>query len=533
MGGKNKPKGGTGGNHNSSDGGKVFLLDIRNDSQPQPKYHHHHNNNSNSNNSNNNFDNSFHSKLQILSETAVHRKIIDLFKSRDDFQQVDLNIRTSRSLSSTTRIDLSNALMHMRSKGKHLRRLSADIDYMDPSVHEFVLLNCLWFDEVRITSNPEEQTYLSSGLAMSLRHALTMNVKCTRVLDLTCGLSDEISELLGEAMIGAHQLEVLKVHLLAGNPHIVATMLEGLRGKPKLKELHLTDVTATISESLASLLRDSNCRLQELDLSHSWDAAQPFHTAVLCEALADVQNKSVTKLILDGIDFYHSDSSTTTTTTTKVLPLAFPNMETLSIASSQMPNLDFLELPIHQLPHKLKSCYFPCTNLDLEQGRNLVERLPSVTDIPDFASDVIVQHLLDWRKVLGRQQAPKAAAVWPFILERTNIKLHDHPHRRANMLYTLLQDFYGLRKNGQLIFPGDDKQCNHRDEAAAAAPVVVATKTKRTQISGSSSSSNNSNNNQSNKEKVKVVAEEAVAETADFSMFDTFDSTTTTTSGDY
>jgi hypothetical protein len=524
--GKNKNKGNNNNNNNSNqncqgDGGKVFLLDIRNDPASNQHHHHHHHSTSNHSHGHHPNPNSFHSKLQILSETAVHRKIIDLFKKRDDFAQVDLNIRTSRSLSSTTRIDLSNALMHMRGKGKKLRRLSADIDYMDPSVHEFVLLNCLWFDEVRITSNPEEQTYLSSGLAMSLRHALTMNAKCTRVLELTCGLSEETSELLGEAMSGAHQLEVFKLHLLAGQTRNVASMMDGLRGKNKLKELHLTDVSADVSESLAGLLKDSSCRLQELDLSCNWETSERFDTAKFCEALADVKNKSVTKLILDGIIFSSNNNNdhmnaSVSGCSTKVLPLAFPNMEVLSIAAPEMPCLDFLDLPDHQLPHKLKSCYFPCMELDLEQGRNLVERLPSITDIPDFASDVIVQHLLDWRKILGRKAAPEAAAVWPFILERTNAKLRNHPHRCANMLYTLLQDFNGLRKNGQLIYPGDIQY-----EKAEAA---VATRTKN-------NNNNNSNQKKPKKQKepkpAKVEVEEEAAQ-VDFSIFNNFD-----TSGDY
>lgn len=437
-----------------------------------------------------------------VSETAVHRKIIELFKSRDDFRHIDLHIQTSRGLSGTTRVDLSNALAHMRNKcHKTLRKVTADMDYMDPSVHEFVLLQCLSFRHICLTSNPEfEQTNLSVGLAMSLQHAMTLNMNGhgTNILELTCAISEPVSELLAEAMRQSRELKTFRLHLLGeqNSSQWIGGVLAGLTGKLTLEILHLQDVNALVSTELATLLGDTKCRVRELSLTYNWALQPKYNTQQLCHALTcmtDNNNKSsesVKTLLLDGIQFdpaisdadevppslltspsssflssstissssspkppLSKPSSSLSTSTTRVLPLAFPNMETLSLAAPQMPRLAFLELPQHQLPHHLKHCYFPCSVLDIEQGRNLVEVLPNVVDIPDFASDPYVEHLLDWRKILGGKDAPTAAALWPPILERTNTLLEDHPRRQANMLYTLLQDYYRLQKNGQLVFP--------------------------------------------------------------------------------
>jgi len=434
---------------------KVFRLSISHDAHHLPA-------------SNNNSTSSEGSSTS--SEMWIHRKIIDLFKHRDDFEQIDLNVRTSRGLSGRTRVDVSNALMHMKSKGKKLRRLTADIDYMDPSVHEFVLLACLWFEEICITSNPEfEQTSLSVGLAMAVRHALTCNQQCIRVLELTCGVTEETCDVLADAMANANQLEVFQWHLLAGRSAHLRGVLEGLQGKTNLTQLRLTNVDADAAGSLASVLGDSRCRITELELRYDWERSPHYNTARLSHALSDISNESVARLILDGIPFFssavqedgaHSSTSSaslsSSSSTTRILALAFPCMETLSLATPEMPSFaDFLDLPAHQLPQKLKSCYFPCTVSDVEQARNLVERLPTLVNIPDFESDSIVQHYLDWRLVMKSQQAPTCANVWPLVFERTNQTLRDHPDRRANMLYTLLQDFNGLKKNGQLqvVFP--------------------------------------------------------------------------------
>lgn len=434
-------------------------------------------------------------------EKAVHRKIIELFKSRDDFKYIDLRIQTSQGLSGTTRVDVSNALAHMRNKCKKtLRKLTADMDYMDPSVHEFVLLQCLSFRHVCLTSNPEfEETNLSVGLAMSLQHALCLNAHGhgTHTLELTCAISQPVSELLAEAMRQARELNTLRLHLLGDQQHSsrwIGGILAGLTGKGHLEVLHLRDVNACISEELANLLGDNKCRVKELSLSYDWAMKPKYSTQQLCQALMDMveddkkkkSGGSIKTLLLDGIQFdppnteieegtqstdpsssflssstISSSSSlkaqyakpSSSTASTRVLPLAFPNMETLSLAAPQMPRLAFLELPQDQLPKQLKHCYFPCSVLDMEQGRNLVEAVSSIVDVPEFASDPYVRHLLDWRKILEGDDPPTAAALWPGVLERANTLLKDHPHRQANMLYTLLQDYYGLLRNGQLVYP--------------------------------------------------------------------------------
>ena len=92
-------------------------------------------------------------------------------------------------MTGTTRVDLSNALAHMRNTcHKTLRQLTVDIDYMDPSVHEFVILQCLSFRHICLVSNPEfEQTNLSVGLAMALQHSMTLNMTgySIKILELT------------------------------------------------------------------------------------------------------------------------------------------------------------------------------------------------------------------------------------------------------------------------------------------------------------------------------------------------------------
>jgi hypothetical protein len=432
---------------------KVFVLDIRSDSNGSRHSSSH---------------NPHVAGPCSVSETIIHRKIIELFKCRDEFQFIDMTVRTSRGLSGTTRVDISNCLAHMRGKGKKLRRLKADMDYMDPSVHEFVVLNCLSFDELCIQSNPLEQACLSPGLAMSIRHALTLNKHCTKILELQCGLSESAAEILSDAMQTAYDLEILKVHLLTGRSTHICGVLDGLQGKSRLRELHLRNVTADVADSLAAMLGHQGCRLQELNLSCPWEgdddddamgsSSAPYNTAQLCAALANITNTSITKLILDGIRFPVQvkeedgiDAVPDMGGNTTSLMKAFQKLETLSIAAPAMPHLDFLHaLPNDQLPKHLKQCYFPCLTSNVQEARNLVERVPTVVDIPDYASDHVVQHFLDWRKI--QQNLPKTASVWPHLIQHTNGIMRDSSQRRANMVFNLLKEYHGLHKNGELVF---------------------------------------------------------------------------------
>ncbi|KAL3937406.1 MAG: hypothetical protein SGARI_002136 [Bacillariaceae sp.] len=453
---------------------RVFVLDIRSDNNSSGNRNHH---------------NPHVAASSNVSETAVHRRIIELFKSRDEFDAIDLTVTTSRSLSASCRSDIANCLAHMRSKKKTLRTLKADIDYMDPSVHEFVVLQCLLFEHLCIESNPLEQASLSVGLAMSIRHALTLNKNCTKILELQCGLSEASSEIMADAMTGAYDLEVLRVHLLAGRSTYLCGVLEGLQGKSKLGELHLRNVTAEVAEPLANMLNHSSCGVKELYLSYPWEgddddtgnctSFQRYNTAALCASLANIRNTSVTKLILDGISFSVAssreesgavdaivaaaastssirNSSRMAGGNTTALITAFTKLETLSIAAPEMPHLDFLHtLESEQLPQHLQHCYFPCPVPNVEEARNLVERVPSVVDIPDYCHDAVVQHFLDLHKVQKSSRLPATAAVWPFLLQRTNCILQDHPSRNANMVYKLLQDYHGMHKNGELVFSSD------------------------------------------------------------------------------
>jgi hypothetical protein len=413
----------------------VFLLDIRNDYS------------------------NIRTTTECVPETIIHRRIIEMYKARDDFQQVDLNIRTSKSLSANTRVDIANALQHMKAKGKKLRRMSADIDYVDASVHEFVLLNCLHFEEIQITSNPEEQTFISVGIAMSLRHALTSNQQCIRSLDISCALSEETCEILIDALKDAHSLEIFRLVLMsAGRSSFVSGMLESLTGKPKLKELQLNDANAGISESLSGLLSDTRCNLKELNLGYDWDMTPQFDSVHLRESLCEVRCNSVTKLLFNGVNFEND--------TLKELPLVFPNLETLSISAREMPKLSFLELPEQKHFRKLKSCYFPCKVLDIEEARRLVEKLPNVVDVPDFKNDPVVEHFLDWTRcgrVLGLENAPTFASLWPLVLERTNHILAEKADRRTNTIYNLLQDYYRMGDADLLIFGEEDEDNEEED----------------------------------------------------------------------
>lgn len=443
---------------------RVFVLDIRSDSS------------STSTNSHNK------SCLQSVSETVIHRRIIQLFKSRDEFQYIDLNVRTSRGLSGTTRVDISNCLAHMRHKGKTLRKLTADIDYMDPSVHEFVTLHCLQFQHISIMSNPLEQACLSPGLAMSIRHALTLNKQCTKILELQCALSETTSEIMADAMKTANDLESLKIHLLTGRSTYVCGVLEGLQGKSKLKKLQLQNVSADVAESLAQMLGHRGCRVQELHLNYPWEGDEEadttfvYNTACLCAALAEIRNTSITKLILDGIRFSTATREKKEDGTVAIsivgsgntvsLIQAFQKLETLSIAAPEMPHLDFLSLPRAELPQHLKHCYFPCLLPNVEEARNLVERVPTIIDVPDYASDCVVQHLLDWRKVAS--SLPKHASVWPHVIYHTCQKMQDSAlsrRRQANMVYTLLQEYHGLHKKGELVFSSSSENDKSGQEA--------------------------------------------------------------------
>lgn len=390
-------------------------------------------------------------RTQCLPETVIHRRIIEMYKCRDEFQMVDLDIRTPRTLSGTTRVDIANALQHMRSKGKKLRRLSADIDYVDPSVHEFVLLNCLLFEEIQITSNPEERTGLSVGIAMSIRHALTSNQHCIRFLDISCALSEETSGILCDALENAESLEIFRIVLMSGRSSYVAGMLESLTGKAKLRELQVSDADANISESLSGLLSHPRCSLKDLSLSYDWSKNPPFDPYQFCGSLGNTRCNTVTQLQMDGINFEDDNL--------KDLPFVFPNLETLSISATEMPKLAFLDLQEDQLLQKLRHCYFPCTNLDVEEGRKLVEKLPNVVDIPDFIDDPVVEHFLDWTRcgrVIGMRNVPMSASLWPLILERTNEVLGEKPNRCANTMYNLLHDYSRMEQGGLLIFESNE-----------------------------------------------------------------------------
>lgn len=399
----------------------VFFLDIRNDSRGN------------------------------ISESLVHRRIIEMYKSRDDFSKVDLNIKTSKKLTAHARVDVANALQHMKLKGKTLRRLSADIDYIDPSIHEFVLLNCLLFQEIQLTSLDEETEGLSVGIAMALRHALTCNSQCIQWLDISCALDEETSGILHDALKDSFSLQVFRFSGRGCRSSLAADLLESLTGKSKLIELQITDTDEEISESLGTLFGDSRCSIKEFHLGYDWTSNPPFDSIRFSGAFADANAcHSLTRLYFDGIQFLGD--------TLQVLPSAFPNLETLSIASYEMPQrLAFLD--VNPSLHKLKHCYFPsCTRLNLEEGRRLVDLLPNVVEISpeELRDDPVVQHFMDWTKS-GRGKQLCCSSLWPRIFERTNVLLAENEKRCANTVYKLLQDYYQLQRDGLMIIREEDE----------------------------------------------------------------------------
>lgn len=393
----------------------VFLLDIRNDSQG------------------------------FISESIVHRRIIEMYKSRDDFSKVDLNIQTSRKLTAHARVDIANALQHMKTKGKALRRLSADIDYIDASIHEFVLLNCLLFQEIQLTSLDEETEGLSVGIAMALRHALTCNSQCIQWLDISCALNEETCGILHDALKDSFSLQVFRFSGRGSRSSLAADLLESLTGKSKLVELQITDADAEISESLGTLFGNSRCSIKEFHLGYDWTANSPFDSIRLSDAFLNVNAcHSLQRLYFDGIQFLGD--------TLRVLPSIFPNLEMLSISSYEMPErLAFLDVtPSLQ---RLEHCSFPsCTRLNLEEGRRLVDLLPNVVEISpkELRDDPVVQHFMDWTRC-GRGKQLCCSSLWPRMFERTNILLAEDEKRCANTLYKLLQDYYQLQRDGLLV----------------------------------------------------------------------------------
>eukprot|EP00547_Thalassionema_nitzschioides_P004680 CAMPEP_0194215316 /NCGR_PEP_ID=MMETSP0156-20130528/17036_1 /TAXON_ID=33649 /ORGANISM="Thalassionema nitzschioides, Strain L26-B" /LENGTH=430 /DNA_ID=CAMNT_0038943799 /DNA_START=155 /DNA_END=1443 /DNA_ORIENTATION=- len=408
----------------------VFLLDIRNDSRG------------------------------CISESIVHRRIIDMYKSRDDFSKIDLNIQTSKPLTAHARVDIANALQHMKTKHKHLRRLRADLDYIDASIHEFVLLNCLLFQEIQLTSLDEETEGLSVGIAMALRHALTCNgAQCLTWLELSCDLNEETCSILQDGFHDSQSLRVFHYSGRGSRSSLAADLLERLTGKTTLVEMQITDTDAEISESLAALFGDSRCRIQEFHLGYDWTCNPPFDAMRLAGAFSGCSNAchSLTKLYLDGIPF--PDDSL------QFLPLVFPNLETLSIASYEMPQrLAFLD--VTPSLNKLKYCYFPsCARLNFEEGRRLVDLLPNVVDLAplELRNDPVVQHFMDWTKC-GRGQQLCCGSLWPRIIERTNVLLAEDKNRRANTVYKLLQDYYQLQLDGLMIVREEKEEEEEEEE---------------------------------------------------------------------
>jgi len=440
-------------NNNNNKINRVFLLDIRNDScnpisrtpangfppvvnghDTQQQRNHHGNHQTTT--TNNTHRPRYYNNQSFSCETLIHRRIIEMYKCRDDFEIVDLNVRTSQPLTSHTRVDIANALQHMKTKcGKPLRRISADVDYIDFSVHEFVLLHCLAFDEIQLTSNPEEQTTISEGIAMSLRHALTANKKCIRFLEIShVTLTDETCGILCDAFWNAFNLETLRLALIPQNMdrlqrRFVPGLLEGLVGKKKLEELHLSGANAhDLSGGLSELLSHKQCEIKDLYLGYDWsmpfDSRRLFQSFALSSSKYDnnrsthIQCNSLLKLQLNGINLMDN-----------ILPsevaIVFPNIETLSISCAIMPKLGFLDLPEKLLPQKLQRCYFPCTELKLTESRKLVKKIPTVIDIPDFQNDSVVRHYLDWTKCgraklrdITKKEDELSAALWPYIFQR-------------------------------------------------------------------------------------------------------------------
>jgi len=485
---KNKNK------NNTTKNNRVFFLDIRNDSYQKPAlptsanssngghrniFHH----NSTDVNTNNNALTttsrgrmSYYANNYVSCETTIHRRIIEMYKCRDDFEIVDMNVRTSQPLSGHTRVDIANALQHMKNKcGKMLRKMSADMDYVDFSVHEFIVLHCLAFEEVELTSNPEEQTTLSEGLSLSLRHALTSNKKCIRSLTLSCcTLSEETCGILCDAFMNSYSLEVL--HVLCNTSNLerlqrrfIPAMLEGLIGRKKLIDFHLGGASAhdlSTDNHLSDLLSHKQCGIENLYLGYDWNRS--FDSHKLFQSFLDtnayrgkggsntIRCESLIRLQFDGINFADN-------TLPRELALIFPNLETLSVACHRMPKLAFLDLPDESyLPQKLQRCYFPCTQLDFEEGRKLVRLLPNVSDAPDLEEDVVVKHYLDWTRC-GRAQIRKAedlnAALWPLIFQRAyrimsenqlvlleENEIIQQKTRRAGIIYSLLHHYQAMNK---------------------------------------------------------------------------------------
>ena len=329
---------------------RVFVLDINsNHDIQQQQYHHQSAQQSSAQQS----STSVTTTTTRLSETMIHRRIIEMYKYRDEFDEIDLNISTCKTLSGSTKVDLYNALQHMKDKAnKKLRRLSADIDYIDPTVHEFILLNILSFNEIEIKSAPDiEMTNISVGLTISLRHALTLNQTCLRSLYLCCNFTDETCNILCDGLLHCTTIEYLRLHIVSSSNssrsssgyhhggscgssrtssnnsgYFLHKILQSLLGKSKLKEVQLDDVTTintgAITESLASLLDHSQCQLEILNLiicdwqdqdmnngthhedEHKGDLhhhqAEGFDSMILYNSLCNVRCNSIKRLLFHG-----------------------------------------------------------------------------------------------------------------------------------------------------------------------------------------------------------------------------------------
>ena len=396
----------------------------------------------------------------VIPEILIHRRIIEMYNARDDFTIIDMHVDTCRTISKTTKVDIANALQHMKSKHKTLRRLKANIDYMDPSVHEFVLLNVLEFHEVVIESTPFEQTHISSGISIALRHSLTANQRCIRYLDLSCGISEESCGILSDALkqiqnqsTSNHVLEYFRLNLLAGNSRFVSSITEGLVGISTLQTLHLGNANGKdLGEPLKQVLSNSKCNIRELYLDCDDDYDEHFDTTEFMQQFHDTRCNSIIKFHTSGINYNYYITPPSQVTgqggkDLKDLNEMFPNLQCLELESCNISKLAFLDeemilsdnrarqqhfhahsyshrslhhQPIQQQFQKLTTCSLKNCIIPIEEKRRLLQSIPYITTlhttstqttaggttftneeqhvIDNHNNDPIVNHYLDWNR---------------------------------------------------------------------------------------------------------------------------------------
>ena len=406
-------------------------------------------------------------------DDSVRRKLEECLR-----QDGDLDMRISCYLSLTESIvsDVLKALNTMVLSGKRscrMLRVTQRCNANNKHFHDLFSKSCHYFQEI-VFAPDYSQAFgrfweISESIADALKRGLTRpDSRIAKLSFELVGFSNQgmVCDYLCDGIEEAKSLREIEIEdCNYGN---LPGLVKRLVGHDTLESLLLCcmRISPETMMTLEGLLKHPQCKLQRLNLNHPHGATLPSLSnshRFQCESLRE--------LSVQHSDWDEDDVSKSF--------LMFPNLETLKMRCCRIENFDFLWQAGGDsliLPNRLRSFsflgnpVFPSTQAtECDEVVRLLMLLPNLQYIgPAYMLDCggyldpLVRSYLDWnrcgrsfKKSTGRHAIP--AALWPLVLARANTILEKWPCRRANTIYNLCDDLFGMQYSGLLSFGDSNK----------------------------------------------------------------------------